>query len=146
MAQLSRPNPDDAHLKKILEQARTVAVVGLSPDAQRDSHKVAAYLQKNGFRIIPVNPKVDEILGEKSYPDLADIPEPVDVVDVFRKSEAVPEIAEQAAKIGAKVLWLQRDVRNDPAADKAQAAGMQVVQDICIKVTHQRLLGKGKQA
>ena len=142
----NRPNPDDDHLKKILEKARTVAVVGLSADAHRASHMVAAYLQKNGYRIMPVNPKAEEILGEKSYPDLASIPEAVDVVDVFRRSEAVPEIAAQAEKIGAKVLWLQLGIRNDQAAEKAQAAGLEVVQDICMKVTHERLMGKGHKA
>ena len=138
------PNPSDAELKKILQKVRSVAVVGLSPDPERDSHKVAAYLKEQGFRIIPVNPTVPEILGEKSYPDLDAIPGEVDVVDVFRRSEAVPEIAGQAVKKKARVLWLQRGVRHDQAAAQAREAGLTVVQDTCLKVNHKRLLGQAK--
>jgi predicted CoA-binding protein len=138
------PNPSDAELKKILQKVRSVAVVGLSPNPERDSHKVAAYLKEQGYRIIPVNPTVPEILGEKSYPDLAAVPGPMDVVDVFRRSEAVPEIAGQAVQKKAKILWLQRGVRHEKAAAQAREAGLTVVQDTCIKVNHQRLLGQGK--
>src|SRR5690554_2378083 len=97
--------PDEA--LEILRSARTVAVVGLSPDPSRPSHTVASYLKRQGYRIIPVNPTVSEVLGEKSYPDLRSVPEPVDVVDVFRRPEYVPQIVEEAIAIGARALWLQ---------------------------------------
>ncbi len=133
---------DDNTVREMLQEAKTIAVVGLSAKPQRDSHMVAAYLQKHGFRIIPVNPAESEILGETSYPDLEAIPEPVDIVDVFRRSEFVPEIARAAQAIGAKVLWLQLGVRHDQAADQARRAGLLVVQDRCLKVEHARLAGK----
>jgi predicted CoA-binding protein len=120
---------------------RTVAVVGLSTDPSKDSRTVAAYLKDKGYRIMPVNPSADEIMGEKSYPDLASIPEPVDVVDVFMRSERVPEIADQAIAIGAKVLWLQLGITNEEASRKARDAGLTVVQDRCIFVEHSRLVG-----
>lgn len=135
-------NPDDHVLREILETARTIAVVGLSPDPSKDSHHVAAYLQRQGYRIIPVNPAASEILGEKSWPDLVVIPDRVDVVDVFRRPEHVLPIAEQAITIGAKVLWLQLGVRNDDAARRAEEAGLVVVQDRCMLREHRRLLGK----
>jgi predicted CoA-binding protein len=139
-----RPNPDQDGIRDILTQARTIAVVGLSPDPARDSHRVAAYLIEHGYRVIPVNPKEQTILGQKVYPDLAAIPEPVDVVDVFRASEHVPPIAEAATRLGAKALWLQLGVRHDEAARKAAGAGLAVVQDLCIKVEHHCLLGRRK--
>jgi predicted CoA-binding protein len=132
----------EADLKGILTSVKTVAVVGLSTNPSRDSNRVAAYMKKNGYRIIPVNPAADEILGEKSYPDLLSINEPVDVVDVFRRPEFVPEIADQAIKIKAKVLWLQLGVSNEDAANQARQAGMTVVQDHCIMAEHSRLIGK----
>ncbi len=141
MSMIGSDRPDDRRLKDILSQARTIAVVGLSPKPERDSHRVAAYLQKAGYRIIPVNPVAPEVLGEKSYPDLTSIPEPVDVVDVFRQSRFVPEIAEQAVKIGAKVLWLQEGVVHEEAALKARQAGLEVIQDACLMVQHRRLMG-----
>jgi len=144
MPDTNLPNPSDAELKKLLQEVRSVAVVGLSPDPSRDSHKVAAYLQEQGYRIIPVNPTAPEILGEKSYPDLAAIPGEVDVVDVFRRSEAVPEITGQAVKKKAKALWLQKGVRHDQSAAQARAAGLFVVQDTCLMVNHKRLLGRDK--
>lgn len=144
MATERLPNPDQDGIRDILTNARTVAVVGLSPDPSRDSHRVAAYLQEHGYRVIPVNPKEQSILGQKAYPDLASIPEPVDVVDVFRASEHVPPIAEAAVRLGAKALWLQKGVRHDEAACRAAEAGLAVVQDLCIKVEHYCLLGKRK--
>jgi uncharacterized protein len=132
----------DEDLKAILTSVKTIAVVGLSTNPSRDSHGVAAYLQKNGYRIIPVNPGADEILGEKSYPDLLSINEPVDVVDVFRRPEFVPEIVNQAVKIKAKVLWMQLGVSDEEAANKARQAGMTVVQDHCMMAEHSRLIGK----
>lgn len=133
-------NPDDRAMRQILETARTIAVVGLSDKPDRESYKVAKYLQGHGYRIIPVNPMVDEVLGEQSYASVADIPKPVDIVDVFRKPEAVPPIAQEAIDAGAGTLWLQLDVVNQEAAEKAKAAGLQVVMDRCIKIEHGRLL------
>ena len=141
MSMIGPARPDDQRLRELLSQARTIAVVGLSPKPERDSNRVAAYLQKAGYRIIPVNPVAPEVLGEKSYPELTAIPEPVDVVDVFRQSRFVPEIAEQAVKIGAKVLWLQEGVVHDEAALEAKDAGLEVIQDACLMVEHRRLMG-----
>jgi uncharacterized protein len=135
-------NIDKDGLKKLLSEAHTIAVVGMSANTSRDSYRVAEYLQKHGYRIVPVNPAADEILGEKSYPDLKSIPEPVDVVDVFRRPEFVPEIAEEAAQIGAKIFWMQFGAESGEAAKKARAAGMTVVQDRCMMQEHSRLLGK----
>jgi hypothetical protein len=98
----------EADIKSILEESKTVAVVGLSPREERDSHRVAKYLQSQGYRIIPVNPNADETLGERSYLNLASFPEPIDVVDVFRRSEAVPEIVEEVIKVGARTVWMQQ--------------------------------------
>lgn len=134
--------PDDNILKELLLNSKTIAVVGLSAKPQRDSHLVAAYLQKAGYRIIPVNPAESRILGEACYPDLEAIPQPLDVVNVFRRSEFVPQIAEQAVSIGAKALWLQLGVRHDKAAEKARQAGLIVVQDLCLKIEHARLMRK----
>ncbi len=131
----------EADIKSILEESKTVAVVGLSPREERDSHRVAKYLQSQGYRIIPVNPNTDEILGERSYPDLASIPEPIDVVDVFRRSETVPEIVEEAIKVGARTVWMQEGVIHEEAAARAREAGLQVVMDRCIMIEHRRYLG-----
>ena len=128
----------EADIKNILEDSRTVAVVGLSPREERDSHRVAKYLQGQGYRIIPVNPNADEVLGERSYPDLVSIPEPIDVVDVFRRSEAVPEIVEEAIKVGAKTVWMQEGVIHEEAAARAREAGLQVVMDRCTMKEHRR--------
>lgn len=134
-------NPDDDALRALLTSVKTIAVVGLSADPSKDSHHVAEYLKNHGYRIIPVNPAASEILGEKAWPDLASIPEPVDVVDVFRRPEHIPPIADQAVAIGATTLWLQLGVRNDQAAKRATDAGITVVQDRCILQEHRRLLG-----
>ncbi len=144
MNDISPPNPDPARIKELLSQARTIAVVGLSPDSSRDSHKVASYLLEHGYRVIPVNPKEQTILGQKVYPDLAAVDQPVDLVDVFRASEHVGPIAAAAVAMGAKALWLQLGVRNDQAAAQASQAGLAVVQDKCIKVEHRALLGQAK--
>ncbi len=131
----------EADIKNILKESQTIAVVGLSPRAERDSHRVAKYLQSQGYRIIPVNPSADEILGERSYPDLASIPEPIDVVDVFRRSEAVPEIVEEAIKVGARTVWMQEGVIHEEAAARASEAGLQVVMDRCTMKEHRRYFG-----
>ncbi len=112
-----------------LRNSRTIAVVGLSDNPQRDSHRVSQYLQSVGYRIIPVNPMIDEALGEKSYPDLKSVPEPIDMVDIFRRSELVPPVVDQAIEVGAKYIWMQDGVVNEEAAAKAEAAGIPVVMD-----------------
>jgi hypothetical protein len=132
---------DAAQLKTILQQAKVVAVVGLSAKPERDSHRVAKYLQEQGYRIVPVNPAEKEVLGEACYPELTAVPVAVDVVDVFRQSEHVPGIADQALLIGAKVLWLQKGVRHDQAAARAREAGLAVVQDQCMMQDHKLLMG-----
>jgi predicted CoA-binding protein len=129
-----------ASIAEILRQARTIAVVGLSGKPWRPSYGVAEYLQRAGYRIIPVNPNESEVLGEKAYPSLEAIPERVDIVNVFRRSEFVPEIIEAAIRIGARVVWLQEGVRHDEAAEKARQAGLDVIQDRCILKEHRRLL------
>ncbi len=125
-------------IKSILRESKTIAVVGLSPNAERDSHRVARYLQGQGYRIIPVNPNADEILGERSYPNLTSVPEPIDVVDIFRRSEAVPEIVEEAIKVGAKAVWMQEGVLHEEAAARARQAGLRVVMDRCMMKEHRR--------
>ncbi len=129
----------DADLKRLTKAGQTVAVVGLSPNPERDSHHVAQYLIGKGFRVIPVRPGVEEILGHKAYARLEDIPDHVDIVDVFRKAEDTPPVAESAVRIGAGVLWLQLGIENEVAASIAAAAGLDVVQNRCIKIEHRRL-------
>jgi uncharacterized protein len=136
---MTKDNPDNASLKNILKDSRVIAVVGLSADSLKDSHRVAAYLKDHGYTIIPVNPSVEDVLGEKSYPDLKSIPQKVDVVDVFRRPEYLPEIADEAISIGAKVLWMQAGIKNENAAKKARDAGLTVVQDACMMERHARL-------
>lgn len=135
-----------AAIHHILRTCRTVAVVGLSPKTHRASYEVSAYMQGQGWRIIPVNPvaKVPEILGEKVYATLTEAAqhEHIDLVNVFRNSEDVPPVAEEAIAIGAKALWLQLGITNDPACAKAVAAGLQVVQDKCLLVEHRRNIGR----
>ena len=131
----------DAEIKHVLETSKTIAIVGLSDKPERDSYHVAEYLQSQGFRIIPVNPIVASVLGERSYASVTDIPDPVDVVDIFRKPEAVGPVVDEAIAAGARVVWMQLGVVNHAAAESARAAGLQVVMDRCMKVEHQRLLG-----
>ena len=132
-------NAGTEKIASIFKQYRTIAVVGLSEDPGRPSHQVAAYLQSHGYRIIPVNPQCQEVLGEKCYASLKDIPEPVEVVDIFRKAEAIPGIVEEAIAVGAKVIWMQLGLEHPQAAAQAQAAGLQVVMDRCMKIEHARL-------
>lgn len=130
-----------AYLRRILKDNHTIAVVGLSADWYRPSYFAAKYMQEHGFRIIPVNPKYTEILGERCYPDLKSIPEKIDIVDVFRKSEDCAPIAAEAAAIGAKALWLQIGVISDEAQQIADTAGMDFVQNRCVKIEYARLFG-----
>jgi predicted CoA-binding protein len=129
--------------QQILESSRVVAVVGVSPNPDRPSYKVASYLKQHGYKVIPVNPQVDEILGEVAYPDVISIPGSVDVVDIFRRAEEVTAIVEEAIKIEAKAVWMQEGVMNEAAAAKAEAAGLLVVMDRCMKKEHRRLHGSG---
>jgi uncharacterized protein len=128
-------------LRRILKENRTIAVVGLSAQWFRPSFFAAKYLQEHGYRVIPVNPAYQEVLGEKCYPSLSEIPEKVDVVDVFRKPEDVPPIVEDAIRIGAKVAWLQIGVIHEGAAQRAREAGLEVVMNRCMKIEHARLFG-----
>jgi predicted CoA-binding protein len=134
-----RRNATSAEVREILETARVIAVVGLSDNPSRPSHGVAAYLQRHGYRVIPVNPKLTEVLGEKAYPTLSAVPEPVDVVDIFRKPEAVPAIVEEAISRGAKVIWMQEGIVHNAAADRARAAGLRVVMNKCMLKEHAAL-------
>ncbi len=127
--------------KTILEQVKVLAVVGLSRRESRPGYYVPAYMHATGYRIIPVNPYLEEALGEKAYPDLLSIPEPVDMVVIFRRSEDVTPVVDDAIEIGAKVVWMQLGIVNEEAASKARAAGLQVVMNSCIKIDHQRLFG-----
>lgn len=133
------PVTKDDELRAILERSRTIAVVGASDSPQKEAHQIPAYLQRKGYRIIPVNPGKDEVLGRPAPDRLQEIDEPVDVVDVFRPAEEAPEIARAAAQIGADVLWLQIGIRSDEAARIAEDAGMAVVMDQCMGETHRRL-------
>ncbi|MFT4103913.1 MAG: CoA-binding protein [Burkholderiaceae bacterium] len=128
-------------LRRVLSQNRTIAVVGLSAEWHRPSFFAAKYMQEHGYRVIPVNPRYPDILGEKSYASLMDIPEPVGIVDVFRKTDDVPPIARQAIAIGARVLWQQIGVLNHEADRLAREAGLDSVMDRCVKIEHARLFG-----
>jgi hypothetical protein len=132
---------DTPALRRILTACRTLAVVGLSADWNRPSYFAAKYMQHHGYRIVPVNPRYDEILGERCYASLTDIPHPVDLVDVFRRTQDVLPIAEQAIAIGAKCLWQQLGVMNLDADRLARAAGLDSVMDRCVKIEHARLFG-----
>ena len=132
---------DIATLRRILRTSRTIAIVGLSAEWHRPSFFAAKYLQEHGYRVIPVNPRYDKILGERCHPTLATIEIPVDIVDVFRRSEDVMPIAEEAIAIGAKCLWQQIGVRNEVAAALAASAGLEVVMNRCVKIEHGRLFG-----
>jgi len=132
---------DITKLRRILRTSKTVAVVGLSANWYRPSFFAAKYMQEHGYRIIPVNPQIDSVLGEKCHASLRDIPEPVDIVDCFRRSTEIPALAEEAIAIGAKVLWMQLGVENAAARARAEAAGLEVVENRCVKIEHARLFG-----
>jgi predicted CoA-binding protein len=123
-------------IEKVLKESKTIAVVGASDNSKRASYEVAEYLQSQGFKIIPVNPMLKELFGEKAYPDVVSIPEPVDVVDVFRNPDAVPEIVEQAITKKAKVVWMQPGAENMQAAERATEAGLEVIMGVCMMREH----------
>ena len=140
-------NPSDDELRRIYEETKTIAVVGASNDESKAANEIPRYLQRQGFRIVPVNPRGGEILGERAYPSLTEVDVPVDVVEVFRPSEETPAIARDAVAIGAKVLWLQTGIESEEAERIAQEGGLTVVMNICMGVTHRRLgLGPGPHA
>ncbi len=131
---------DNAALFKILTEAKTIVVVGASKNPEKDAHKIPKYLQEQGYRIIPVNPTADVILGERAYKSLSDVQEPYDIVDIFRPSEDVPPIVDEAVRGPAKVIWMQLGITNDAAARKAEAAGKIVVQNACMMIAHRKLV------
>jgi predicted CoA-binding protein len=131
-------------ITEILKNCKIIAVVGLSSNPMRPSYGVTEYMQDAGYRIIPVNPNEREVLGEKSYARLEDVPEKIDIVDVFRRAEEVPPVVESAIRVGAKVVWLQQGIEHEGAAEKARAAGLTVIEDSCILVEHRRRLQKRK--
>lgn len=126
-------------LKEILAAAKTIAVVGCSTDPAKEAHAIPAYLKEAGYKVIPIHPKAPEVLGERAYPRLDAVPERVDIVSVFRPSEETPEIVRQAAKIGAKTVWMQTGIENEEAWSLGRKAGIEVVMDTCIKTEHRRL-------
>jgi predicted CoA-binding protein len=125
-------------VKKILRTYRTVAVVGLSDKPERASHTVASYMQSQGYRIVPVNPRISRVLGEDAYPDLVSIPFEIEIVDIFRRSEDVPPIVDAAIEKGVRAVWMQQGVINETAAEKATAAGLEVVMDLCMLQEHEK--------
>jgi predicted CoA-binding protein len=137
-------NPTDAELTQLLTTASTIAMVGASSNSEKPSYGIMRKLQSAGYRVIPVNPRETEVLGERAYPSLSDIPDRVDVVDVFRRAEDTPPIADEAVKIGARALWLQQGISSEQAATRARAGGLTVVMNKCIGATHE-LLGIPKK-
>jgi predicted CoA-binding protein len=135
---------NQAPLRRTLKTTRTIAVVGMSAHPEKDSHTVSAYLIEHGYRVIPVNPNAKEILGRKSYPRLSEVPEPVDLVLIFRPSADVPPFVEEGIRIGAKTIWMQLGIMHEAAAEAARKAGLEVVMDRCIRTTHQRFLAAGR--
>jgi predicted CoA-binding protein len=139
---MAHQNPSEAQIRDLLARARRVAVVGLSPKPERDSHRVGQYLQARGYEIVPVYPREERILGQQVYRRVQDIPGGVDLVDVFRRGEDLPAVVEDALAAAAKALWFQFDCVNEEAAARATAAGATVVMDRCIMVDHARLVGR----
>ena len=137
---LGHPGADA--ILELLRNYKAIAVVGLSSNPMRPSHGVTEYMQGAGYRIIPVNPNETEVLGEKSYPRLEDVPEKIDVVNIFRRAEEVPPVVESAIRIGAKVVWMQLGIENEEAGEKAKVAGLAVVEDACILIEHRKRAGE----
>jgi predicted CoA-binding protein len=136
---MAHTNPSDPELKQLLTDATTIAMVGASSNPDKASYGIMQKLQSVGYKVIPVNPRETEILGERSYPSLAEVPGPIDIVDVFRRAEDTPGIADEAVKVGAKALWLQTGIVSEDAAARATAGGLTVVMDACIGATHSLL-------
>ena len=143
---MAHQNPSDEELKQILTAATTIAIVGASSDPDKESYGIMQKLQKAGYRVIPVNPRETEIPGERSYPSLVDVPERIDIADVFRRAEDTPGIADEAATIGAKVLWLQSGISSEEAAERATKGGLVTVMDTCIGATHSLLQVKNQKS
>jgi predicted CoA-binding protein len=141
---MAHTNPSDDRIRQLLTDASTIAVVGASSNPERPSHSIMQRLQRAGYKVIPVNPRETRVLGEQAYASLADIPVPVDIVDVFRRGEDTPPIADEAVAIGAKALWLQSGISSEDAASRASAGGLVVVMDSCIATEH-ALLGIGRK-
>lgn len=139
---MAHQNPSDETLRELLVSANTIAVVGASSDPARPSHGIFGMLLRSGYRVIPVNPNESEVLGQKAYASLRDVKEPIDIVDVFRRAEATPEIADDAVAVGARALWLQLGISNEDAAERARRGGLLVVMNSCIAVAYS-LLGAG---
>ena len=135
-------NPSLEELRDILTRSRVIAVVGLSDQPERESYMVAKEMQKRGYKIIPVNPKIDEVLGEKAYASLKDIPEPVDIVDIFRRSDALPGVVKEAESLSAPVIWAQQGIYSEEAAELAASNGKTMVMDRCIMLMHSLLIQK----
>jgi hypothetical protein len=138
-------NPSDAELKALLTNAATIAIVGASSNPERASYGIMQKLQEAGYRVIPINPRETEVLGEKAYASLGDVREPMDIVNVFRRAEDTPLVADEAVKAGAKALWLQSGIANDDARARASAGGLTVVMDACIGTMHSLLRVPGKR-
>jgi uncharacterized protein len=136
---MAHQNPSDDQVKALLSEARTIAVVGASSNPERSSHGIMQKLLAVGYHVIPVNPRATEVLGQKSYPSLAAIAEPIDIVDVFRRAEETPAIADEAVAVKAKALWLQSGISNEDTAARATAGGLMTIMDACIAVAHARL-------
>ena len=136
---MSHSNPSDQELKELLTNATTIAIVGASSNPDKAPYGIMQKLQKAGYKVIPINPRETEILGERSYPSLIDVPERIDIVDVFRRAEDTLAIADDAVRIGAKALWLQTGITSEDAAQRAKAGGLRVVMDLCIGATHSLL-------
>lgn len=132
-------NATESEVAELLKKSRTVAVVGVSHKEERDSNKVAKYLMEHGYRVIPVNPKYKQVLGETCYPDLKSVPEHIDVVDIFRSVDAIPAIVEEAIEVKAGGIWMQLGLAHNEAADKARGAGIPVVMNKCMKIEHSRM-------
>jgi len=143
---MAHRNPATDEIRTLLTNANTIAIVGASSSPEKASHGIMKKLMRAGYRVIPVNPREKEVLGQKAYPSLTDIPDRVDIVDVFRRSEDTPPIADEAVKIGAKALWLQTGISSDEAASRAAAGGLTVVMDACIGATHAMLQIPAKTA
>lgn len=134
-------NPSDSEIKSILDEAKTIAVVGLSANEEKTAYQIAKIMQDKGYKIIPVNPTVDRVLGEKAYPSLTDIDVPFDIIDVFRRPEYLPQIAKEAAKTNCRVFWAQLGISNQEAYDYLKKHDFTVIMDKCIKVEHSKLIG-----